>query len=80
MSTISLFFFLISAFASLLKAFNYGKGGFIVEENRETHVKRSDFPHGFLFGAATSAFQVEGAYLEDAKSLSNWDVFCHSVG
>ncbi|XP_052623528.1 LOW QUALITY PROTEIN: beta-glucosidase 18 [Lactuca sativa] len=24
--------------------------------------------------------QVEGAYLEDAKSLSNWDTFCHSVG
>ncbi|XP_024959160.1 beta-glucosidase 18-like isoform X2 [Cynara cardunculus var. scolymus] len=24
--------------------------------------------------------QVEGAYLEDGKSLSNWDVFCHSVG
>nr|GFB50302.1 beta-glucosidase 18-like [Tanacetum cinerariifolium] len=23
---------------------------------------------------------VEGAYLEDGKSLSNWDVFCHSVG
>lgn len=24
--------------------------------------------------------QVEGAYLSDGKSLSNWDVFCHSVG
>ncbi|XP_076883141.1 putative inactive beta-glucosidase 14 [Bidens hawaiensis] len=23
---------------------------------------------------------VEGAYLEDAKSLSNWDVYCHTIG
>ncbi|KAH6795713.1 hypothetical protein C2S51_036699 [Perilla frutescens var. frutescens] len=43
-------------------------------------VKRSDFPHGFLFGAATSAYQVEGAFHEDGKSLSNWDVFCHVEG
>ncbi|MFS7921335.1 putative beta-glucosidase [Helianthus anomalus] len=55
-------------------------GGFILEENEETRIKRSDFPSGFLFGTGTSAYQVEGAYLEDAKSLSNWDVFCHSLG
>ncbi|KAM0063332.1 putative beta-glucosidase [Helianthus debilis subsp. tardiflorus] len=41
-------------------------------------IKRSDFPSGFLFGAATSAYQIEGAYLEDGKSLTNWDCFCHS--
>ncbi|XP_057797302.1 beta-glucosidase 18-like [Salvia miltiorrhiza] len=46
----------------------------------QTDVKRSDFPHGFLFGAATSAYQVEGAFHEDGKSLSNWDVFCHVDG
>ena len=28
------------------------------------------FPHDFLWGAATSAFQVEGAYNEDGKGLS----------
>nr|KAJ0188398.1 hypothetical protein LSAT_V11C900493870 [Lactuca sativa] len=49
-----------------------------MEGNEELHIKRSDFPDGFLFGAATSSYQVEGAYLEDAKSLSNWDAFCHS--
>ncbi|MCD8363377.1 MAG: glycoside hydrolase family 1 protein [Lachnospiraceae bacterium] len=35
-------------------------------ENR----KISGFPEGFLWGASTSAFQVEGAYAEDGKGLS----------
>lgn len=41
---------------------------------------RSQFPNSFLFGTATSSFQVEGAYLEGDKSLSNWDVFSHISG
>ncbi|KAM0029042.1 putative beta-glucosidase [Helianthus debilis subsp. tardiflorus] len=75
-----LLFFLIYVLATLLEATTNSDGGFILEENEETRIKRSDFPSGFLFGTGTSAYQVEGAYLEDAKSLSNWDVFCHSLG
>ncbi|KVI02193.1 Glycoside hydrolase, catalytic domain-containing protein [Cynara cardunculus var. scolymus] len=78
--TIFLFIFLVSASALLLEAFNNGGGRFKLEEKEDSHIKRSDFPPGFLFGTATSAYQIEGAYLEDSKSLSNWDVFCHSVG
>ncbi|XP_011094085.2 beta-glucosidase [Sesamum indicum] len=36
---------------------------------------RHDFPPDFIFGGATSTYQVEGAYAQDGKSLNNWDVF-----
>jgi beta-glucosidase len=38
------------------------------------------FPHDFLFGAATSAFQIEGATEVDGRSASIWDQFCQEEG
>ncbi|XP_020083622.1 beta-glucosidase 18-like [Ananas comosus] len=43
-------------------------------------LQRSNFPMHFLFGASTSSYQIEGAYIEGNKSLSNWDVFTHTPG
>ncbi len=46
-------------------------------------MKRFNFPKDFMFGAATSAAQVEGASLESGRGLSIWDTFSripHTIG
>jgi beta-glucosidase len=40
----------------------------------------TEFPAGFLWGAATSAYQVEGASLADGAGPSNWYRFSHEPG
>lgn len=49
-------------------------------EKRCTFLRRSDFPDGFVFGASTSAYQVEGAATEGGRGLSVWDTYSHLPG
>ncbi|MET8837591.1 GH1 family beta-glucosidase [Micromonospora sp. NPDC004540] len=38
------------------------------------------FPPGFLWGAATAAYQIEGAAAEGGRTPSIWDTFSHTEG
>lgn len=38
------------------------------------------FNKNFIFGAASAAYQIEGAWNEDGKGLSIWDVYSHMEG
>ncbi|WP_435057046.1 GH1 family beta-glucosidase [Streptomyces sp. bgisy060] len=48
-------------------------------ETRPLTAVRS-FPPDFLWGAATAAYQIEGAAAEDGRTPSIWDTFSHTPG
>ncbi|XXG76780.1 hypothetical protein AAC387_Pa08g1065 [Persea americana] len=43
-------------------------------------ISRADFPTGFVFGTASSAYQFEGAVNEGNKGMNIWDTFTRQPG
>src|SRR6476661_1565082 len=46
----------------------------------QTDVSTVKAPKDFLWGVATAAYQVEGAYQADGKGESKWDFLTNKVG
>ncbi|MDI5972803.1 GH1 family beta-glucosidase [Streptomyces sp. SL13] len=52
----------------------------VIPESAPVAAAFRPFPAGFLWGTATSAYQIEGAAAEDGRTPSVWDTFCRTPG
>ncbi|XP_073245033.1 cytosolic beta-glucosidase-like [Porites lutea] len=71
------FSFLVELFVAFTEV--DAKMSFPLAEGDDSFV-RGTFPDDFIWGAATAAYQIEGAWDEDGKGPSIWDTFCHIGG
>ncbi|CDP04149.1 unnamed protein product [Coffea canephora] len=51
-----------------------------IYQSKQPFLSSSDFPPVFVFGIATSAYQVEGGSKEGGRGPSIWDDFSHTPG
>lgn len=51
-----------------------------VSEGTSVTIDLAALPDDFLWGTATSAYQIEGAVAEDGRAPSIWDTFSHTPG
>jgi beta-glucosidase len=52
----------------------------LVAHGRDTDLSRDSFPKGFVFGTASSAYQVEGNALKYGRGPCIWDTFLKFPG
>ncbi|KAI3881907.1 hypothetical protein MKX03_021276 [Papaver bracteatum] len=52
----------------------------VLSDHVATVTNDQSFSTNFLFGTASSSYQIEGAFKSDGKGLNNWDVFTHKSG
>ncbi|RDX98302.1 Beta-glucosidase 11, partial [Mucuna pruriens] len=62
----------------MLKVFAVIELVWVIVQPSAHALSRDEFPPDFVFGASTSAYQVEGAANEDGRKPSIWDTFSHA--